>query len=74
MSDRLQRTRDGVCGPIPPTEFMAWKAATDKIVSAQEYAILGEMDLAYCGEMNKEIAAIEARQTDAPPPPRSKRR
>lgn len=60
----MQRIRDGVCEPIPPSEFMAWKAATGNIVYSAEYAVLCGMDAAYCSEMNKELADLRTRQKE----------
>jgi len=64
LSDRLQRTKDGVCTPIPPSEFVAWVAATGEIVYPSEYAILGAMDAAYCDETNKELVDYQAREEE----------
>lgn len=64
ISDRLQRNKDGICTPIPPSEFTAWVAASRQIVYPTEYAILGDMDLAYCGEMNKELEAFREREKE----------
>lgn len=64
LSTRLRRVRSGVCEPIPPTEFMAWKAATGRIVYPSEYAILSAIDVAYCDEMNKELKDYRDRQTE----------
>lgn len=55
LSGRLRRTRDGAAEPIPPSEYLAWKAATRAIVYPHEYAILTEMDAAFCDEMNVEL-------------------
>jgi len=81
LSDRLRRVRDGVCEPIPPSEFMAWTHATGHIVYPSEYAILCAMDGAYCAEMAKELADYRARQDEenarnnpSPKPKRGRRR
>lgn len=68
LSDRLQRVRDGICSPVPPTEFRAWVQNTGEIVYPSEYAILGSMDVAFCDEMNKELADYRVRQE----PPKGK--
>jgi len=62
LSDRVRRVRDGVCEPIPPTEFVAWCQATDNIVYPNEYAMLSAMDSAFCAEMNKELNDYNERQ------------
>jgi hypothetical protein len=62
LSDSLRRVRNGICEPFPPTEYIAWRAATGNIVYAHEYAILRAMDGAYCAEMNVELADYRARQ------------
>jgi hypothetical protein len=64
LSQRLRRVRDGVCEPIPPSEYEAWARLTDNIVYPHEYAILAAMDAAYCEEMNKELAAYHERLKD----------
>lgn len=64
LSQALIRVRDGVCVPIPPTEFVAWRTASGEYVDAWEYNILREMDIAYCDEMTKELADYAARQRD----------
>lgn len=65
LTKRLRRVRDGVCEPIPPSEFQAWVASTGEIVYPGEYAILCDMDEAFCDEMNKELADYRTRQEDA---------
>jgi hypothetical protein len=64
LSSRVRRVRDGVCEPIPPSEFVAWREATRHIVYPSEYAILGVMDGAYCAEMNKELFDYRARERE----------
>lgn len=65
LSGSLRRIRDGLCEPIPPSEFMAWKEATGTIVYPGEYAILQAMDAAYCEEVNRELADQRQRRDDA---------
>jgi hypothetical protein len=65
LSARLDRISDTSVKPIPPTEYIAWKAATGNIVYPSEYAILCAMDAAYCAEMGKELADYRARQEEA---------
>lgn len=64
LSRRLRRVRDGACEPIPPSEFMAWKAATRNVVHPHEYAMLCQMDVAYCDEMGMEIGAYYERKRE----------
>lgn len=64
ISDRLQRVKDGCCSPIEPVQFQAWLALTNSVVYPWEYDMLGEMDLAFCQEMNAEIEAYQQRQAD----------
>lgn len=56
VSDRLGRVRDGVCDPIPPSEWLAWKELTGHIVYRWEFAILCAMDAAYCNTLNRELS------------------
>lgn len=65
LSDGVPRKIDGVCHPIPWTEFLAWASVTGRIVRHSEYAILRAMDRAYCVAMNEEYEAYRARQADA---------
>ncbi len=64
VSGRLQRIADGVCRPIPPTEFLAWSTASGTIVSHVEYAILCAIDETFCKEMNSELSDYRTRQED----------
>lgn len=64
ISDCVRRVRDGVCEPIPPTEIKAWIELTGEIVYPSEYAILCAIDVAYCSEMNKELADYRVRERD----------
>ena len=62
LSDRLRRVRSGVCEPVPPTEYLAWREANEHVVYTTEYAILCAMDLAFRAEMNKELSDYRERQ------------
>jgi len=64
ISRRLRRVRDGVCEPIPPSEFLAWCEASGTIVNALEYAILSAMDDAFCDEMNQELQDYNIRMDE----------
>lgn len=61
LSDRVRRVRDGICEPIPPSEFLAWCQASGTIVYPAEYAILTAMDDMFCEEMNKELRDYRTR-------------
>jgi hypothetical protein len=65
LSARFLRIRDGVCAPIPPSEFVAWAQITGNIVTIREFEILSKMERAYCDETNLEIAAYRERQKNA---------
>jgi hypothetical protein len=65
VSDGVRRVDDGVCFPIPWSEFLAWKTALDRVVSADEYAILRAMDAAFCEETNNELRAYHERRAEA---------
>ena len=58
------RIRDGVCFPIPWTEFQAWASVTGNVVFPSEYAILRAIDLAFCDEINKELEAYRLRLSE----------
>ena len=64
VSQRVGRIRDGVCSPIPPSEWLAWQTLTAEIVYPWEHGILGAMDIAFCVEMNKELEAKRLEQQD----------
>jgi hypothetical protein len=64
VSLRIGRVRDGICDPIPPSEWLAWQTLTGEIVHPWEHAILAAMDIAFCAEMNKELEAKRAEHHD----------
>ncbi len=64
LSNRLRRVHDGVCSPIPPSEFLAWCQASGTIVYPAEYDILAAMDDMFCEEMNKELRDYRTRQDE----------
>lgn len=64
ISDGLKRIHDGVCCPIPPSEFVAWTVCTETIILPSEYAILRDMDLTFCEETNKELQAYRERMQE----------
>lgn len=65
VSSKVRRIAEGVCGPIPPSEFVAWRILTHERIRPWEYEILAAMDVAFCDELNKELEAKrEARQDE----------
>lgn len=65
-TSRVRRVVEGVCGPMPPSDWLAWAEITGNIVYRWEYDILAAMDVAFCDEMNKELEAKrEAHQEEA---------
>ena len=61
LSSGLIRINDGAVIPIPPSEVKAWVEITRNIVYPTEYAILRAMDMAFCDESAREVAAYRAR-------------
>lgn len=59
LSDALQRVSDGVCLPIPWTEYEAWHNIAGHEVRVAEFGVLRAMDIAFCSEMNKELKAFQ---------------
>lgn len=64
LSSSLRRVSDGVCFPVPWSEYIAWSTISNTIVNAIEFNALHEMDLAFCDEMNKELQAYHERERD----------
>lgn len=64
ISDSLRRCADGVCFPIPWTEYKAWVDLTGTLIHDDELAILREMDVAFCSETNVELKAFHEREAD----------
>lgn len=64
ISDTLRRVDDGVCFPIPWSEYKAWAEVTRQIVNSDEYAILRSIDIDFCDEMNKELQAFRERENE----------
>ena len=56
--------REGICHPIPPTEFKAWVEITNNIVKPVEFDILFEMDRMFCQEVNLELRSEREKQED----------
>jgi len=61
LSAGVGRAVDGVCNPIPWSEFLAWSSVSGVVVHPSEYAILRAMDAVFCEEMNKEFSDYRAR-------------
>lgn len=64
LSSRLRRVRDGVCEPVPPSEFLAWCRVTGTIFRPIEYDIFCAMDAAFCSAMNEELEALQIRKAE----------
>lgn len=47
---------------IAPSEWLAWATTTGRIVEPAEYAILRDMDAAFCAALSGEISEAHARQ------------
>jgi hypothetical protein len=58
----LRRIRNGICEPIPFSEFMAWATFTGEIVRPVEYDILRKMDAEFCSITNKELEDYRLRE------------
>lgn len=67
ISDGVERIVDGVCIPIPWSEFLAWQTLTERVVTPREYAILRSIDNAFCSETNVELEAYRERIKPTPP-------
>lgn len=63
IAGQIRRIHDGHCGPIHPSEWLAWQKLTGEIVYPWEFEILRVMDVAFCDEVNKELGA--KREADA---------
>lgn len=58
----VPRFANGAFHVIPPSEWSAWMQLTAHDVSFEEWEILHAIDLVYCDELNKDIAAMRAKQ------------
>ncbi len=61
ISDSCQRIIEGICKPIPPSEFVAWQTMTGIVVNPVEYDILTTMDRVFCSETNIELQNARVR-------------
>jgi hypothetical protein len=64
ISDSLRRVREGICEPIPPSEYIAWSHISGEIINHREQKILQRMDIAFCSEMNKELTDFRTRREE----------
>lgn len=64
MNSVVNRIKDGVCHPLPPSEVISWIHLTGNVVYPLEYDILVAMDFEYCSEVNKELAAVRSKQEE----------
>ena len=64
LASAVGRVIDGVCMPIPWSEYLAWAEVAGLIVRSEEYAILRAMDASFCEETNKELQAYHKRLAD----------
>lgn len=65
IGESVRRVREGVCEPLPPSEFVAWSITTGNVIHPWEYAILRAMDRIYCRETNLELIDYQERQKEA---------
>ncbi len=61
LSNSVARVKDGVCCPIPPSEFIAWKEMNSLEIRSHEYKMLRAMDEAFCAATNVELAEYRER-------------
>lgn len=64
ISNGVPRVKEGVCYPIPWSEYSGWVSVTNNIVRPSEYDTLRAMDAAFCEETNKELKDFRERQSD----------
>lgn len=64
MCESVGRIKNGMCYPIPPSEFKAYFELTETIVYPHEYGILRNMDSVFVIEMNKELQDFQSRQRE----------
>jgi hypothetical protein len=62
ISENCHRIKDGVCVPIPPSEYIAWREVSGEELEPWEFSILRAMDTTYCAEMNIELEAFRDRE------------
>lgn len=62
ISNSVNRIVQGQPMRVPPSEFLAWAALSGRIVLTAEYAILRDMDAAFCSALAVEISEAQARQ------------
>lgn len=64
LNSSVTRIRDGQCSLIAPQDIAAWSHLTETLINSHEYKILRAMDLEFCNETNKEMAARRNKQID----------
>lgn len=64
LSNSIVRVKNGMTLPIPPSEFVAWRAMTGNIVYPVEYDIMRAMDDAFCALTAQEVKSFQARDAD----------
>ena len=73
ISNQVSRIKEGICGRIPPSEYLAWSKLTGVEFSQDDYELLVEMDEAFCVAMNAELEERRPKPDDTKPKVRSKR-
>lgn len=64
ISSTVRRINEGLCGPIHPSEWLAWTRMTGNIVNHVEYDILTAMDRTFCDETNVELENLNIRRQE----------
>lgn len=64
VSESVMRIKNGVCYPIPPSEFYAFTKMTGEIIHPYEYDMLRSIDSVFCVEMSKELSDLEVRKRE----------
>lgn len=65
LSGSVNRIIQGQPMRVMPSEWLAWSTMTGRIVEPAEYAILRDMDAAFCSALSGEMAEAHARQRAA---------
>ncbi len=65
VSNSITRVLDGVARRIPPSEWFYWSKISETSFNSVEYALLRDMDGAFCHQMNLELAAYQAEKIEA---------
>jgi hypothetical protein len=67
ISNQVSRIREGVCGRIPPSEYLAWSSLSKVELSQDDYDLLVDMDEAFCIAMNAELEDRRPKPDDPKP-------